>query len=183
WLPITYLLFAVPLPDRFYTSITIPMRKLASQIATMLMNLYPNLEAEAKGVVIDVVYNGVALVPALNVAEACSGMRLLMTFVALGVAMAYLHERPIWQRLVLLCSTFPIAIICNIIRVTITGFIYILGNPKYAQGHYHDGLGLLMLPIAFGLYGGLAWMMANIFVDDEDSVEDVIIRKSTRNEQ
>ena len=184
WLPICYLFFAIPLPDNLYIRITLPMRVFASKISTVIMNLYPNLEAEAKGVVIDVVFNGEPLVPALNVAEACSGMRLLMTFVALGVAMAYLHERPIWQRLVLLCCTIPIAIICNVIRVTITGFIYILWDPKYAQGIYHDGLGLLMLPIAFGLYGGIAWLMNNILVDEEDDDdEDVIIRKSSRTEQ
>ena len=117
---------------------------------------------------IDVIYKGKATESALNVAEACSGMRLLMAFVALGVAMAYLHWRPVWQRLVLLVSTIPIAIFCNFVRVTITGFIYILGNPQYAKGVYHDMLGMLMLPLAFALYGGLAWLMSNLFVDEDE---------------
>jgi len=69
------------------------------------------------------------------------------------VAMAYLHYRPLWQRLVLMASTIPIAIFCNIVRVTITGFIYVLISPIYAQGIYHDMLGLAMLPLAFALYG------------------------------
>ncbi len=179
WLPVCYLFFAVPLPARLYSQITIPMRKLASQVATMLLNLVPDLQAQAHGVVIDVVYKGQPLEPALDVAEACSGMRLLMAFLALGVAMAYLHERPIWQRLVLLATTIPIAILCNVVRVTITGFIYILWDPKYAQGIYHDMLGMLMLPLAFCLYGGLAWLMTNLFVEEgEDQVEeDIIVRK------
>lgn len=182
WLPVLYLFFAVPLPGRLYREITIPMRKIASQIATMILNLVPDMQATSSGVIIDVLYKGVKLEPSLNVAEACSGMRLLMAFVALGVAMAYLHYRPIWQRLVLLCSTIPIAILCNVIRVTITGFIYILWDPKYAQGIYHDLLGMLMLPLAFGLYGGMAWFMANIVVEDEAPVEDVVVRKRTTNE-
>ena len=136
--------------------------------------------------IIDVTYKGVATESALNVADACSGMRLLMAFVALGVAMAYLHWRPIWQRLVLLASTIPIAIFCNIVRVTITGFIYILGNPEYAKGIYHDLLGMLMLPLAFCLYGGLAWLMNNLFVDeDEDGKdeEDVIVRRKPKTQE
>ncbi len=142
------------------------------------MNLVPELEATASGVVIDVFYKDQHLEPALNVAEACSGMRLLMAFLALGVAMAYLHYRPMWQRIVLLVSTIPIAIFCNIVRVTVTGFIYILIHPKYTQGIYHDTLGLLMLPLAFGLYGFLAWFISSLFIDETSVVtEDVVVRK------
>jgi exosortase len=178
WLPVAYLIFAVPLPDEILRSATIPMRLWAAGASTLILNLFPNLDATANGVIIEIIYKGVPLNPPLDVAEACSGMRLLMTFVALGVAMAYLHYRPIWQRLVLLASTVPIAIICNIVRVTITGFIYVLGDPQYAQGIYHDMLGMAMLPLAFGLYGGIAWFMSNLFVeDDEAKVSDVVVRR------
>jgi exosortase len=177
WLPIVFLIFAVPLPSRYYVMITMPMRKLAATVATALLNLISGMEATVSGVVIDVIYKGQKLEPALNVAEACSGMRLLMAFMALGVAMAYLHYRPIWQRLVLLASTIPIAIFCNIVRVTTTGFIYIFLNPKYAQGIYHDLLGFVMLPLAFALYGFLAWFMSSLFVEETQVVEDVIVRR------
>ena len=178
WLPVAYLFFAVPLPGRLYFQLTNPMRQLAAQVATVILNMVPQLEATVQGSTIDVIYKGVLMEPGLDVADACSGMRLLMAFVALGVAMAYLHWRPIWQRLVLLATTVPIAIVCNIVRVTITGFIYILGNPKYAQGIYHDMLGMLMLPLAFVLYGGLAALMENLFIDeDETEEEDIIVRK------
>jgi len=171
WLPIAFLIFAVPLPRRYYVSLTMPMRHLAASVATALLNLVSGMEATVSGVVIDVIYKGQRLEPSLNVAEACSGMRLLMAFLALGVAMAYLHYRPMWQRLVLLGSTIPIAIFCNIVRVTITGFIYVLVHPKYTQGIYHDTLGLAMLPLAFGLYGFLAWFMSSLFIE-----EDIVVR-------
>ncbi len=178
WLPIGFLVFAIPLPERIYTDMTIPMRRLAAAIAVQFLNLVNGLEASASGVIIDVVYKGVKLEPALDIAEACSGMRLLMAFFALGVAMAYLHYRPMWQRLVLLASTLPIAVFCNVVRVTITGFIYILWDPMYAQGIYHDMLGLLMLPLAFGLYGLLAWFMSELFVDESRlQPREIIIRR------
>jgi exosortase len=178
WLPVFYMLFAVPLPDRLYSKLTIPMRIFAAKAGGFLLNLVGGLEATVNGVVIDVVYKGKQLEPPLDVAEACSGMRLLLAFFALGVAMAYLHYRPWWQRVVLLLSTLPIAILCNIVRVTITGLIYVLGDPEYAQGFYHDMLGLAMLPLAFGLYGLLAWFMSSLFVEEEaPSEEDVIVRK------
>ena len=179
WLPIVYLVFAVPLPERYYKELTIPMRQWAATVASGLLNLVPELEATANGVVIDVFYKGKPLEPALDVAEACAGMRLLMAFLALGVAMAYLHYRPLWQRIILLASTIPIAIFCNIVRVTATGFIYVLIHPKYAQGVYHDMLGLAMLPLAFGMYGLLALFMSSLFIDESEVVtEDIVFRKS-----
>jgi len=181
WLPIAYLVFAIPLPRRYYVGLTMPARHSAATVATVLLNLVGGVEATANGVVIDVVYNGQPLEPALNVAEACSGMRLLMAFLALGVAMAYLHERPIRQRLVLLISTVPIAVFCNIVRVSATGFIYVFVHPKYTQGIYHDALGLAMLPLAFSLYGFLAWFMSSLFVEEQGEApgENVIVRRRT----
>jgi len=182
WLPIAFLVFAVPLPQRYYNSLTDPMRRWAATIASGLLNLVPDLEASANGKIIDVFYKGQPLEPALDVAEACSGMRLLLAFMALGVAMAYVHERRLWQRLVLVISTVPIAILCNIVRVTVTGFIYILIHPKYAQGVYHDMLGMAMLPLAFGLYGLLALFMSSLFVDADTKAgaEDIVVRKRER---
>lgn len=178
WLPIGFLIFAVPLPQRYYVSLTMPMRHLSAVVAAALLNLINGVEAVVNGVVIDVIYMGRQLEPSLNVAEACSGMRLLMAFFALGVAMAYLHYRPLWQRLILMASTIPIAIFCNIVRVTATGFIYVLVNPKYTQGVYHDTLGLLMLPLAFALYGLLAWFMSSLFVyENGPASENIIIRR------
>lgn len=179
WLPLIYLLFAVPLPQRYYVALTMPMRRLAALIAAALLNLVHSVETTVNGVVIDIIHNGRVIEPALNVAEACSGMRLLMAFLALGVAMAYLHERPAGQRLVLLVCSIPIAVICNIIRVTATGFIYVFVHPKYTQGIYHDALGMAMLPLAFALHGALAWFLGSLYVDEDAdrTVPDVIVRR------
>jgi hypothetical protein len=67
------------------------------------------------------------------------------------------------------------------VRVTATGFIYILIHPKYAQGLYHDLLGMAMLPLAFALYGFLAWFMSNLFVEETGAVaEDVVVRRQDK---
>jgi exosortase len=178
WLPMAFFVFAIPLPRRYYVGLTLPLRHLSAVVATAFLNLIQGVDATTSGAVIEIVYKGQRLEPALNVAEACSGMRLLMAFLALGVAMAYLHDRPRWQRAVLLLSTAPIAILCNIVRVTATGLLYVLVDPKYTQGAYHDLLGLAMLPLAFGLYGALAWFMASLFVAEDENVRnEVIVRK------
>jgi exosortase len=183
WLPVLYLIFAIPLPRRLYVAVTMPLREWAAFVAAALLDLAASVEASVQGVVIEILYQGERLSPALNVAEACSGMRLLMAFLALGVAMAYLHDRPLWQRWILLLSTVPIAVACNIVRVSATGFLYVFIHPRYTQGIFHDALGLAMLPLAFALNGFLAWFMSSLFVEDEDELLDApvehVIRRAT----
>lgn len=164
-LPIFFLIFAIPLPARMYYNITMPMRKFASQVAAVILNSLPEINCEAQGVVIQGMHLGETF--SLNVAEACSGMRLLMAFVALGVAMAYLEYRPLLHRVILLVSTIPIAIFCNVVRVLLTGLIYVYINPELTKGNPHALLGMAMLVLAFGLYGLVAWILNRIYMEDE----------------
>jgi len=173
WLPVVFLVFAMPLPARLYTEITMPMREMASTVAAVLLNAIPSVTCEAQGVIISGTRMGQEI--SLNVAEACSGMRLLLAFVALGVAMAWLEARPTIHRLILVCSTIPIAILCNMIRVLVTGLIYIYVGAEYATGSLHTVLGMVMLFVAFAFYGGLAWIMSNIVVSDEEEEDGILV--------
>lgn len=171
WLPVVFLLFAMPLPSRLYYNVSKPMREVASLVAAVILNGLPDINAEAAGVLIHGTRHSESF--SLNVAEACSGMRLLRAFLALGVAMAYLEYRPLAHRLVLLASTIPIAVFCNMLRVLITGLIHIYVGPQYATGMLHTLLGMVMLAVAFGLYGLLAWLMNRIFVEEDEG--DVLV--------
>ena len=173
WFPIVFLLLAVPLPQRTYVAMTMPMRQIASSVAAAVMPLFASgLHTEAQAVVIDYVMPG--MTPGtLNIEEACAGMRLTMAFVTLGVAMAYLGERPAWQRLVMVASCVPIAILCNAIRVTTTGLLYVHGHQELARGTPHQLLGIVMLAIALGLFSLLGYVLNRLLIDmpDEDAAE------------
>jgi len=175
------LFFAIPFPQTIHDKISTPLREIASFITAMILNVLPGIDAEAAGVVIHGTLYGNPF-NSLNVADACSGMRLLQAFVALGVAMAYLEYRPPVHRIILLISTIPIAIICNIVRVLLTGVIHIYIGEQYAQGKLHTLLGMVMLLLAFGLYGLLAWVMESMFIDDEtDEQHILVVRKEDEN--
>ena len=165
WFPILFLLLAVPLPERMYVALTMPMRQIASSVAAAAMPLFASgLHTEAQAVVIDYVMPG--LPPGtLNIEEACAGMRLTMAFVTLGVAMAYLGDRPIWQRLVMVASCVPIAVFCNALRVTTTGLLYVHGKPEWARGTPHQLLGIVMLAIALGLFSLLGYVLGRLLID------------------
>ncbi len=168
WFPILFLLFAIPLPRGLYVELTLPLRKIASTAAAAVMPLFaPGLYTEAQAVVIDYVMPGRP--PAtLNVEEACSGMRLMMAFVALGVAIAYVQDRPTWQRVVLVLSCLPVAVFCNAIRVTTTGLLIVHGQWDLARGTPHQLLGILTLGIALGLFALLGRVLSHLVVEDSD---------------
>jgi len=169
WFPILFLVLAIPLPDRVYVELTFPLRKLASSAAATLMPFFAQgLHTQAQAVVIDYIMPGKPP-GTLNVEEACSGMRLMMAFVTLGVAMAYLGDRPMWQRAIMMVSCLPIAVFCNTIRVTTTGLCWIYGYHDFAQGTPHQLLGIVTLGIALGLYALIGYVLAHLMVEDHES--------------
>jgi len=120
---------------------------------------------------VNTIYKGVPGTP-LDIERACSGMRLLITMSALGVAMAFIHRRPIWQRMVMILACVPIAIFCNFVRVTTTGFLVVFEKDELAHGTPHTLLGIGMLFLAFSLYGGLSYVLSHMFVEGDDSDTD-----------
>ena len=168
WFPIAFLLLAVPLPDGVYFQLTWPLRQAASFVATVMLPVIPGVDTELGGrTVIDFYYHGRK--GSLNVAEACSGMRLIMAFVTLGMVMAYLGDRRLWQRVVLVACCVPIAIGCNSLRVFITGVLVITDHGEWARGTPHALLGIAMLPIALGMFALVGYLLSHLFVEEPES--------------
>ena len=167
WFPICYLVFAMPLPRSTFFNLTLPLREFASQVSGWALGLLPEVYTSVQGVVIEY-ERGTVERGSLNVEEACSGMRLMMAFCSLGVAMAYLGDRPLWQRIIMIISCIPIAVFCNMIRVLVTGVVHVYGREDLAQGTAHGLLGLAMLPIALGLFALVGYVLSNLVVEVEE---------------
>ena len=104
----------------------------------------------------------------LRVAEACSGVRSLMAYLALGMAWAYLENRPVWQRVILVLCAVPIAIVTNVLRVTITSTMYVLDMPELGSKFMHEFTGMLMLLPALLLFWALSKLLQGLFVEVEE---------------
>lgn len=166
WFAILFLVFALPVPQRLYVQLTMPLRYIAADVsATVLNTSLQDMEAVPKGALVEYSYEGKA--GSLDIEQACSGIRLLMTMMALGVAMAFVSDRPLWHRQIMILACIPISILCNIIRVTATGFMVVFGRDDLARGFPHMMLGLGMLFIAFSLFGSISFVLNHLFVEDE----------------
>jgi exosortase/archaeosortase family protein len=104
----------------------------------------------------------------LNVAEACAGMRSLMTFISVGGAVAFLSMRPLWQKVLITLSAIPIAIFCNVMRVSGQGLLDRYVSHLWSQGFAHQFAGIVMLVPGFLLILAVGWFLDQIFVEVAD---------------
>ena len=168
WIAWLFLFFAIPLPGRLYFQLTNPLRRLAAGVEAAVLSMIPGMQVERSGSVLECYRDG-SLIGLVGVEDACSGMRSTITLCALGVAVTFMSDRPVWHRLIMIAMCIPIATLCNMLRVLITCGLYLYADPKYASGTYHTVLGLLMLLVAFGLLSGLGWMLNNIVVEEHET--------------
>ena len=130
FIPIIFLLFAIPLPYFIDAVLSYRLQLISSQLGTFFIRLL-QIPVFLEGNVIDLgVYK-------LQVVEACSGLRYLYPLMSLGFLAAYLFQAPFWQRAVVFLSTIPITIVMNSLRIGIVGALVNYWGPQDADGFLH----------------------------------------------
>ncbi len=154
---IGFLAFMLPLPFGVEMMLTYPLRRLAAQGSTYLLQTlgYPAL-AEGNIIVIEEVRIGVV--------DACNGLGMLVTFFALATALALVIQAPLVDRLVLVVSAIPIALVANIARITATAVAQQEFGSDAAHVIMHDLAGWLMMPLALALLWLEMRFLAHLFV-------------------
>ncbi len=155
-----FLFLMVPLPGRVHNAISGPLQTLATTGAVVALELL-GVPAMGQGHVI-VLNDSVTLA----VAEACSGLRMLTAFVVVGCVLAYLVDRPAWQKVTLVLSTVPIAILCNLARLVITALLFLAVDSATAERFFHDFAGWTMMPTAIGMLVLELWIMSKLVVEE-----------------
>jgi len=141
-LPVLFLLLMIPIPAIILNQVTFPLQLLASQVG----------EASLRGLNVPVLREGNVIVLAnvsLEVAEACSGIRSLISLLTLGIVYGYFADSRFSVRFVVALLTIPIAIASNGLRVAGTGIAAHYWGPQAAEGFFHTFSGWLMFVVAF----------------------------------
>lgn len=171
WFPIAYLICAIPWPGLVYSKIAIPLQYLAAKVAVVVLNV-AQVDSVVDGTRIVIEKSG-GVTRVLNVAEACAGMRSLMTFITLAGALAFLSlARPLWQKLIIVASAVPIAIFCNVMRVSGQGLLDVYVTEQASEGFAHGFVGLVMLIPALFLLLGVGWALDQVFIEADDGDDD-----------
>ena len=153
--PLGYLIWMIPMPVIIYNQITFPLQLIASRLATAWLELAQ----------VPVLRDGNILIMSnysLEVVEACSGIRSLMTLMALAVAYGYLVSPRRWVRYVLAAFMVPIAIVTNAIRIMGAGLMAHRFGPAAAEGFLHQFSGWAIFLIALLLMFGSYWILQHI---------------------
>jgi exosortase len=138
--PLLLLPFMIPLPTVIYNQITFPLQLFASSVAERSLEVL-NIPVLRDGNILELASQK------LSVAEACSGIRSLLSLSFLSLVYAYFFDRKVWMRWVLLIATVPIAIIANSARVTLTG-VFSEIDPSLAEGFFHEAEGWVIFVVA-----------------------------------
>ncbi len=163
FLPIAYLVFMITLSEQIMIKVTFQLQLIASKGAFVFLTILGAIfgfGVDLSGNTLSVAGNK------MNVAEACSGMRMVVAFYALAGAVALLSCKHWWQRIALMLLAGPVAIFMNVIRVTVLGLLS-LNNVNFTSGDAHMLIGTLLLVPSLGLFLGVVWAL-NRIIDEPD---------------
>jgi exosortase len=129
--PLLLLPFMIPFPAVIYNQITFPLQLFASSVAENVLE-FIGIPVLRDGNVLELASQK------LTVVEACSGIRSLMSLLFLSLVYSYFFDKKVWMRWALLAATFPLAILANAGRVTVTGILSEEVSPELAHGFFHS---------------------------------------------
>lgn len=158
WPAVGFLVFMLPLPYFASVAMSSQLQWVATVCSTFVMQSI-GLPALAEGNVIHL--NEFPI----NIVEACSGLRMLVVFVALATAVVLVAERHWIDRAILLASAVPIAVATNVIRITATGVMYDMGYSDMAKHFFHDFAGWLMPVVALAMLWAEVKLLDALFLD------------------
>ena len=160
FVPIAFLVFGVTVAERVMIEITFQLKLIAAYGSWLVLSLIGavfDFTVELQGTSLSIDTGG-GVHSDLDVADACSGMRMVIAFVALAATVALFSCRHWWQRTALVLLAVPVAVLMNILRVTLLGLTS-LANKNFAAGDMHMMLGMLTLVPGLALFMGVVWAL------------------------
>jgi len=157
---IAFLFFMVPLPYRLEHLMSRPLQQVAAKISGWLLQCLAQ-PALVEG-------NTILLGDQrLEVAAACSGLRIFVGILALAFAYVIAVRRPWWEKALLLASAVPVALTANALRIVATGLLYQHASATVAKSFSHDLAGWAMIPVAAALFAMVLWYLGRLFKEVE----------------
>jgi exosortase len=158
--PWAFLALMIPIPTLIFNQITFPLQLLASQVAAAVLPLL-GVPVLREGNVINL--------PAmpLEVAEACSGIRSLMSLLTLAIIYGYFLEKRVWVRWLLAVAAVPITVLANDVRIIGTGLLVQYWSPDAAEGYFHASWGWLVFVVSLAMLYALHALVRMVFPEKD----------------
>jgi len=160
--PWASLLLMIPIPTLILSQVTFPLQLLVSQVSADALDLL-GVPVALEGNILRL-----AKMP-LEVAEACSGIRSLISLITLAVIYGYLTETRVWVRWLLAFASVPIAIAANSVRIIGTGLLVQYWDAEKAEGYFHASWGLIIFVVSLLMLYALHGLIRLIWPEKGDS--------------
>lgn len=158
---VLFLVFMYPLPGFLANELSGLLQMIATQMSTFTLQTL-GVPAFAEGNIISLASGQI------GVAEACSGLRMLYAFFALTVGACMVVDRHWYEKVVIALTAIPIAIVCNCIRIVVTGLAYEYLDAETAHKIFHDVAGWLMMPMGFAILLGVLSILDRAIVPEDE---------------
>ncbi len=168
-----FLCLMLPWPNRVQAALALPLQRWATTSAVFCLEL-AGYEVARDGNVIKIGDTSVA------VAEACNGLRMITAFVVISGLVVLLTRRAWWERLVVLLSSLPIALLCNTLRLTVTAVAFTFLKGEHVEKAFHDFGGYAMMPLALAMVVGELWFLSRLTTPPAEVSPAVIARRQPR---
>ena len=136
--------FMIPMPQLVYTSLTFHLRLLSTKLSFFVIKLL-GISATREGNIINLPTT------VLIVANPCSGLRSLITFIVGSLTIGYIFQKSIWKRAVLLCFSVLLAVLMNVARLVTLAVVADINKMDHISEGVHDTAGLLLLVVGLGI--------------------------------
>lgn len=150
-----FLCLMLPWPSMAQVVVGLPLQRLATSSAVFCLEAV-GYEVLREGNIIHIGNATVAVV------EACNGLRMITAFFVITGLVAMLVKRAWWEKMIILASSLPIALLCNTARLTITAVAFTMLNGEYWQGIFHDFGGYAMMPLALSIVVAELWILMKL---------------------
>lgn len=162
--PWAFLFLMIPIPAILFNQITFPLQLLASKVSAAILPVL-GVPILREGNIINLPSM------ALEVAEACSGIRSLMSLLTLAIIYGYLTERRIWVRWLLAIASVPIAVAANSVRIIGTGLLVQYWDADKAEGYFHASWGWIIFVVSLLMLYGLHAVVRMVWPDRAQGTE------------
>ena len=168
---IAFLFFMIPLPFGAEQSLSLQLQSVATKLSTWALQLLGQ-PALAEGHTIRLGDHQ------LEVAQACSGLRLFVSILAVAYFYLVVARCQWWERIVLVVSALPIAVATNAARIVVTGLLYQFASTEAAHKFAHDMAGFAMIPVAAAVFGLLLWYLTMLFPWEEELDVSAVVHRA-----
>jgi exosortase len=150
-----YLILMVPLPYVLYDSVAFPLRLVAASVAGWMIRL-TGTPVLVEGNIIHLPYI------VMNVVDACSGIRSLVSLLAAGTILAYLMLPNRWSKILIVLLVPPVAVLANALRVVAAGLLAKNMGSGAFEGATHETMGWAVFMLAFAMLAGFTWILRRL---------------------